>query len=105
MTEEISVCFGEVLAAKEAIVCRERRWMSRFKYEILVRVDKRGFSLGITTPQTIDDMLTALRECLNGGVSEDLPPFVLMTACAMRLNGERGVQQQHALIDPTLQMP
>ena len=63
-------------------------------------VDERALALGGTSPQDEDEMVAARRERVDDGVGEDLPAPVLVRARAVRRDGQRRVQQEHAFARP-----
>lgn len=78
--------------------------MWRRKHKMPRRVDERTFAYGIISPEQEHKSLSPGREMRNHRVGEPFPTVPLMRACAVSLDCERGVEQQHALTRPALKI-
>ena len=71
---------------------------------MLVGIDQADFVLGVVAPQHEDDVAALAGECFDDGIGEGLPTDAAVTARFAALDGETGVEQQHALIRPGAQV-
>ena len=74
------------------------------EHVVAAAVDEAGFAYGVAAPEEKHDAAAMLREGADGGVGEGLPAFVLVRAGLMGAHGEGGVEQQHPLVGPALQI-
>ncbi len=97
---QVGVGLEEVPAAEEAAVGGERRGVGRFKDEMPGAVDDRALALGVGTPEHEDEVFAARGKRLHDGVREGFPAVSLVAAGVSGLHGERGVQEEDALVGP-----
>ena len=81
----------------------ERRGMRTLQDKVALRVYQRCFAAGKTTPQHIDNMFSVVRKGTYAGIGKLLPAAPLMRCCLMSTHGERGIEQQNALLCPPTQ--
>ena len=98
------VGFGEVPAAEPAPVRRQWRRVCSGEHVVLVGVNERALVDSVVAPKQEHKSLALLRQPLDGTVGEALPSVVLMRARGVLAYRQRGVQQQHTLLCPLLQV-
>ena len=93
-----SVCLQVFVGAAELVVAEpaaavggQGGGMYAFQHQVLVGVDEGPFALRIRTPQQENQMFLFLGDGPDDCIGEGLPAFVLVRACLMRPDGERGV--------------
>ena len=78
--------------------------MDGLEDEILRLVNHVGLRTGIAAPKHVDKMFTLRGQCTDGRIGEGLPTQRRMAVGLMGTNGQRGVEQQHALFSPARQV-
>ena len=101
MGGEVGVGGREMSTTDETTVGTEGTGVRGGEDKMTTAVDVLPLALGITAPKHKDQVLTPFVECGNSSIGEFLPAFVLMAACAVRLDGEGGIEQQGSLFRPT----
>ena len=91
-------------AAQESTIRRQRRWMHRRQHQVLCRIDQLLFTLRMRAPQHEHQMRLPFADQFNDPVGEKLPALVLVRVGVGALDGHGGVEHQHALIGPALQV-
>ena len=64
-------------------------------------IDDLSLALGVASPKDKHEVFTLGGKMTDDGISESLPSFALVRTGLMGSDGERGVEQQHALLGPT----
>ena len=100
MSHQILVGLAEVVVPEEAPVSRQGRGVGRLQHQVPVAVYELALALGIGPPQDEDQMLALLGQFVDDGIGEGFPPFALVRSGPMRLDRERGVEQQYPLASP-----
>ena len=67
-------------------------------------VDELRFGYGIAAPQEEDDAAAPFGKGSDGGVGKGFPSMPLVRSSLVGAHGEGGVEQQHTLIGPALQI-
>ena len=78
--------------------------MDALEDEVALAVDHVGLATGIASPEHIDQMLALACKGLDGGVGEVAPAQHGVAVGLVGPHRERGVEQQHALARPALQV-
>ena len=74
--------------------------MRALQYEVLVSVDERLFRARVPAPEDKHDVLFFIAYQLDDAVGEPRPAAVLVRVGAVRAHGQRGVEEQNALLCP-----
>ena len=72
--------------------------MCRPQHEMALRVDELCFGPRVGAPQHEDEMLALSGQQADGSVCEHFPSLALVRGGLTLANGQRGVQQEHALL-------
>ena len=72
--------------------------MGRSDDAVARAVDECALALGVAAPQDEDEVLAARGERVDDGIGEDFPAPVLVRARAVRCDGQRRVEEQHAFL-------
>ena len=91
MLDKIRIRLAEMFAPKESAVRGERGWMRGFEDQVLASIDQGRFLASVVSPEKKDQVLFFVRELLDNGIRERLPPFILMRSRLARTDGERCV--------------
>ena len=101
---EVTIGLAEVATAEEAAVSRKGRGVRRGEDEVLVAVDLDAFFLGVFPPEEENEVFLVAREVLDDGVGEGFPAAMLVRPGRIGADGERGIQEEDALLCPVLQV-
>ena len=93
----------EMVVAKEAAVCRERRRMGRGEDKVARAVYHRAFLLRVAAPKQENEVFALRRQPCDDRVGEGLPALSLVGTRLVGADGERGVEEQNALLRPAAQ--
>src|SRR5450759_1162600 len=97
---QVLVRARKVPATVEAAVRGKRRRVRRLEDTMTPGVDQFALRLRVTAPEQEHEAFALAVERVDAGVGETLPPFALMRASETTLDGQDGVEQQHALARP-----
>ena len=73
MFYQITVRLREMMTTKETAAGRQRRWVHRFQYQMLERVNQGLLSNGVVAPKYEDKVFALLREGSDGSIGELFP--------------------------------
>ena len=95
---------AEVPAAEKPAISRQRRRMHRRQHQMLGRVDQLLLALGMGAPQHEHQMRLMLADHFDDPIGEKLPALARVGIGVGALDGHGGVEHQHALVGPALQV-
>lgn len=75
--------------------------MDGLEHKMAAGVNQRRLATGISAPENEHQMVAVGRQGTYGGIGELLPSVALMACSLMRPDGQRGVEQKHALLSPS----
>ena len=101
MLDEVVVGKAEMVVAKETVVGAERRGVGGAEHAVTRGVDDGTLLLRIGSPEDEYEVVALLAEDADDSIGEHLPAAALMRTRIVGLHGERGVEEQHALVGPT----
>ena len=93
-----------MLAEPTAAIGAQRRRMHRFQNQIPRLVNHIRLATCETAPKHIDEVLALRGQRANGRISKSLPTQLRVAVGLMGAHGERGVEQQNALLGPARQV-
>ena len=104
MRFEIRVRRGKGPAAEKPVRGRQRRGVNTCQYQMACPVDDRALVLRLAAPQDKDKILALAVQRGNHRVGKGLPSLALMRSGAPVLDGETGIEKQHALACPAFKI-
>ena len=93
-----------VLAEPAAAVGGERRGVDGLQQQVVLLIYHVRLPARVAAPQHVDQVLAAGGQCAYGGVGELLPAQRGVAVGLVGTDGQRGVEQQHALTGPPSQV-
>ena len=101
---EVGIGLRKVARAEESVVGREWRWVCALEDQVPRSIHHCSFPLSVGPPQQVDNTLLTLRYAPHHSIRKSFPTVARVRGSLVGPDGERGIQQQHALFGPAVEV-